>query len=671
MSIDFEKLYSSLTTEKLNETQKRAILNDLADITDERAKKTLELLSHDKSTAIKLLASSYLKKNFSGDTAAARPASSQSGISGAGSARTAQQDTGSADLQSGKGSALKSNGIELIKSIDAEFFKSVIAPFIAIIILGLFSPQVPAFFFFMLYLGLIISVSLFYDRHIALPVTATACVLSMILYAVNFTVNFRPTILLILTFLAVSYFISSITTDLRDKLSNSKTVVDDFKIQIMQLKKLIDKKKDTAEIEKDMDELSKLKLNLTAKSRKLNEVLIQIHELISNQKTDEIIDRLIKILTRQLEAKTISLWIYDSKSQIVYPMGFSDKHPLAQRYSQMNIPIEYSTPITAVANRGGIYTKSDLAKISQEDPFSNEFEIKTEFVVAMNAGNKIVGIINCEEVSEGFELTEEVKRLIKLTADVSAWALKNAGDLELSKKDLQNIKNVSEKEREEKKKIRSIFDKFVSPKVIENIMNNPDALALGGKRRNVTLFFADIRGFTSMSEAMADRPEIVLEIVNRFHSAMTDIIIAKGGTVDKYIGDALMAIFGAPVSNDVAKDALAAVSAAVLIREECTKLREQLIAEGKTAVNVGIGLNTGEAVIGMVGSTKMMNYTAIGDTVNTAARIESKAGPGEVLISKATYNYIKSSINIKEHEALVVKGKKEPLEVFEVVDVIS
>ena len=169
-----------------------------------------------------------------------------------------------------------------------------------------------------------------------------------------------------------------------------------------------------------------------------------------------------------------------------------------------------------------------------------------------------------------------------------------------------------------------------------------------------------------MSETLAGNPEVVLDIVNRFHSAMTDIILANGGTIDKYIGDALMALFGAPMSTKVEDDAYNTIAAAIAIKNECAKIREQLIREGKTAVNVGIGINTGDVVVGMVGSTKMMNYTAIGDAVNTAARIEANAGAGQVLISRATYELVKDRVQVKTLDAIMVKGKREPVEIFEV-----
>lgn len=657
MAIDFDKLEKTLSGAAADAT-KRAALAELADSNEPRARKILETLARDKSTAIKLLASSYLKKNFSDAAAAAsQPSDTSHG-------HAAQQVKTAAVPVSGGAAA---GGDIFQKIFDADFVKYVVAPLGVIAILGLFSPAVPAFFFFSAYLALIITVSLYYDKQIAIPAILVICLIAMLFYAMGLIVNFRPTFLLMAVFTFIGSYISIVATDLREKNINSRSVIEDLKSQIMQLKKLIDKRKDFDETQKDMDVITKMKNDLNVKSRRLGETLIQIHELISNQKTDEIIDRVTKLFTRQIGAKSVSVWVSNPKFHSIYPLGCSEKHIDPQRYMNMNISLEEETIITKVSREGGFYTGEELRKISEYEPFSKEFDIKSEFSVSMDAGNKIIGVINCEEVFDTFELNDETKKLIKLIADVAAWALKNAGDLELSKRDLQNIKQLSDKEREEKKKIRSIFDKFVSPKVIEEIMNNPASLSLGGKRRAITMFFADIRGFTSMSETLAGNPEVVLDIVNRFHSAMTDIILANGGTIDKYIGDALMALFGAPMSTKVEDDAYNTIAAAITIKNECGKIREQLIREGKTAVNVGIGINTGDVVVGMVGSTKMMNYTAIGDAVNTAARIEANAGAGQVLISRATYELVKDRVQVKTLDAIMVKGKREPVEIFEVM----
>lgn len=680
MTIDFEKLQSMITG-STSEAQKRSVLSSLADSNDSRAKKILETLAADKNTAIRLLASSYLKKNFSSESApsAAAPSEAPQKPQPAPHHREhrapqpspqAAQHAAPEQHQPAPTVSAASNAekFDIARIINFEFAKMVLIPLAVTIVLGLFSPAVPPFFFLALYLGIVISVSLFYDVQIALPTTVLICVLSVTLYSLNLIVNFRPTILLMVIFVVISFVVSLVTTELRVQVINSRAVSEDFKQQIMQLKKLIDKKRDVEDIQRDMDQVAKMKNDLTTRSRRMNEVFIQIHEIISSQKTDEIVERVTKLLSRQIGAKSISVWVSNPKFHTIYPVGFSERHVAPLKYMEMNIPLEENTVVTKVGLEGGFFTAEDFRKFSEYEPFSKEFDLKSEFAVSMDAGNRIVGVINCEEVGESFELNEDSKKLIKLISDVAAWALKNAGDLELSQRDLQNIKKLSDKEREEKKKIRSIFDKFVSPKVIEEIMNDPSSLVLGGKRRMITIFFADIRGFTSMSETLVDKPEMVLEIVNRFHSAMTDVIISKGGTIDKYIGDATMALFGAPMAQTAKADAMSAIESAMAIRQECLKIREQLIKEGKTAVNVGIGINTGEVVVGMVGSTKMMNYTAIGDAVNTAARIESKAEAGQVIVSKATYELIKECVKVRELEPMTVKGKKEPLSVYEVLE---
>ena len=662
MSIDFDKIDKSLA-QGPTETLKRAALAELAESAEPRAKKILETLARDKSMAIKLLASSYLKKNFPDGAAVSAAASPAENSTPAQSPSAIKTQAASAAASS---AASQSGGDIFQKIFDADFIKYAVTPLIIIAVLGLFSPFIPAFFFFSAYLLLIITISLFYDKQIAIPSVLAVCLIAMLFYAMGLVINFRPTFLLMTVFTLIGSYISIVATELREKNINSRSVVEDLKSQLMQMRKLIDKRKDFDEAQKDMDLVTKMKNDLNVKSRRLGETLIQIHELISSQKTDEIIDRVTKLLARQIGAKSVSVWISNSKFHSIYPLGCSEKHIDPQRYMNMNISLDEETIITKVSREGGFYTGGELKKIAEYEPFSAEFDIKSEFCASMDAGNKIIGVINCEEVSDTFELNDESKKLIKLIADVAAWALKNAGDLELSKRDLQNIKQLSDKEREEKKKIRSIFDKFVSPKVIEEIMNNPSGLSLGGKRRAITMFFADIRGFTSMSETLAGNPEVVLDVVNRFHSSMTDIILANGGTIDKYIGDALMALFGAPMSSKIEDDAYNTIAAAMAIKTECLKIREKLIHEGKTPVNVGIGINTGEVVVGMVGSTKMMNYTAIGDAVNTAARIEANAAGGQVLISRATYELVKDRITVNTLDAIMVKGKREAVEIFEV-----
>ncbi|MCD4814396.1 adenylate/guanylate cyclase domain-containing protein [bacterium] len=214
--------------------------------------------------------------------------------------------------------------------------------------------------------------------------------------------------------------------------------------------------------------------------------------------------------------------------------------------------------------------------------------------------------------------------------------------------------------------IKGMFSRYVSPKVVDQLVRDPNAeLKLGGTRQLVTVLFADVRGFTTMSEQLS--AEEVVELLNEYFQTWTDIIFKHDGTVDKFIGDAVMAIFGAPVAH--ADDARRALRAALDMREALAGLQEKWKSEGKRSFNIGVGLNTGEAIVGNIGSQQAMGYTVIGDTVNVAARLESKTKDfgAFLLISESTYAAVKDIAEVKEHQGVTVKGKAAAFSVYEVL----
>lgn len=211
---------------------------------------------------------------------------------------------------------------------------------------------------------------------------------------------------------------------------------------------------------------------------------------------------------------------------------------------------------------------------------------------------------------------------------------------------------------------RANYSRFMPEYVVKQLLENPDSFRLGGVNQQITVLFADIRGFTSLSES--ENPEKVVGLLNRYFTAMSEIIFAHGGTLDKYIGDGLMAIFGAP--NVGANDAGNALKTAAAMQKKIVLLNEELRAEGFNEIGVGIGLHTGEATVGYIGSEKRSEYTAIGDTVNLAARLEQNALPGQILISEATANACRDAISFPliTHKPLTVKNRVQPVSLFEV-----
>ena len=214
-------------------------------------------------------------------------------------------------------------------------------------------------------------------------------------------------------------------------------------------------------------------------------------------------------------------------------------------------------------------------------------------------------------------------------------------------------------------RVRGTFGRYMAPPVIKKILDEGEGdLKLGGQRRSVSVLFVDIRGFTSMSEGAP--PEEVVLILNEYLDLVASCIHRHGGTLDKFIGDAAMAIWNAPY--DTEDYTLAAVRAALDMQREAAPLEQKLFEKYGQSIRFGIGVNSGEAIIGNIGAAFRMDYTAIGDTVNIAARLESNAKPGQILVSRAAAeNLGESDISLNYLGKLKVKGKNEEIEVFEAV----
>ena len=209
---------------------------------------------------------------------------------------------------------------------------------------------------------------------------------------------------------------------------------------------------------------------------------------------------------------------------------------------------------------------------------------------------------------------------------------------------------------------RANYSRFLPEYVVKQMLENPESFKLGGVNQTITILFADIRGFTSISEHAP--PEKIVSLLNRYFSAMTDIIFAHGGTLDKYLGDGLMALFGAPTTTP--EDASNALNAAVAMQRRLLGINMELRQEGLSEVGVGIGLHTGEVIVGYIGSERRSEYTAIGDSVNTASRLESNAKGGEILLSDATAKAARSRYKLQPRDPITVKNREQPVVLWEV-----
>ena len=228
--------------------------------------------------------------------------------------------------------------------------------------------------------------------------------------------------------------------------------------------------------------------------------------------------------------------------------------------------------------------------------------------------------------------------------------------------DLTESFNEMAKSLHEKEKIKRAFSSYVARQVVDEILKHPDEYTFSGERRNVTVIFCDMRGFTPLTERLP--PEEVVAALNDFYSLMIDLTIKNEGYLNKFLGDAVMAIFGAPTAYP--DHCMRAVKTALAMQSAVAELSARRVTQGKDAMSIGIGISAGEAVAGSVGTEFQTEYTVIGDRVNLAARLESNAKPGQILVSEETYRQVADQVIANCLGPMSVKGKEEPVTVFEI-----
>ena len=220
-------------------------------------------------------------------------------------------------------------------------------------------------------------------------------------------------------------------------------------------------------------------------------------------------------------------------------------------------------------------------------------------------------------------------------------------------------------EEKEKKKIRGAFQYYLTSSVINEMLKDPSKLKLGGDKKNLTVLFSDIRGFTSFSETMT--PEQLVHLLNEYLTAMTDIVFKYDGLLDKYMGDAIMAVYGAPL--DQPDHALRACRTALDMMKELKKLQKKWAEEGQPILDIGIGISSGDMVVGNMGSQMRFDYTVMGDSVNLGSRLESinKEYGTNIIISEYTYEAVKDVLLCRELDSVRVKGKNLPVKIYELL----
>jgi adenylate cyclase len=265
----------------------------------------------------------------------------------------------------------------------------------------------------------------------------------------------------------------------------------------------------------------------------------------------------------------------------------------------------------------------------------------------MASGDRILGLLYVDSVTAANSFSDEDLQFLVAFSGLVAIGIRNSRYAEQVRREAL---------------VRSNFERYFAPNIAAEIAQQDTAVPLGGDRRPITVLFSDIRGFTSMAESMG--PDAIAQLLTEYFSEMVEIIFEHGGTLDKFVGDAIMALWGAPIAH--ADDPDRALRAAVAMQHGVRRLNERWALAGRPEIGVGIGINYGEAFAGNIGSHRRLEYTVIGDAVNVANRLCSEAGPGEILVSEALCQVVKDLADYEYLPAMALRGRTRSVQVFKV-----
>ena len=332
-----------------------------------------------------------------------------------------------------------------------------------------------------------------------------------------------------------------------------------------------------------------------------------------------------------------------------------DKGEMIPRYvktrsarSDSNIVLSRTVMQEVVANKAAVLS-SDATMDSR---FSGAHSIimqgiRSTMTLPLLHGPELLGIMHLDSLFTSNAFTEKDLQICTGMAAQAAIAI-------------QNARLASRIEREAQ--TRAQISRLIAPSVVEQVVKGELSIEKGGRLNEITMLFTDIRGFTSMSDGRA--PEEVVNTLNEYFEVMVDILFQYTGTLDKFVGDEIIGLFGAPIAIDDAP--FKAVSCALSMMQALAEFNRTRASEGLPAINIGAGINTGKVITGSIGSTRALQYTAIGGPMNVASRLVSLASPGQIVISESTYRYVADRIDATELPAVKVKGVAAEQKIYQV-----
>ncbi|MGQ0766618.1 MAG: adenylate/guanylate cyclase domain-containing protein [Gemmatimonadota bacterium] len=355
---------------------------------------------------------------------------------------------------------------------------------------------------------------------------------------------------------------------------------------------------------------------------------------------DELLERTVAFTFRLLDVDLVAVLLGDDASRLETGIA------RARDGVSGTVPPEISPALVATVMEQKVAVLSDSQDTLRPTPSSALAGPGSAACTPLVGGNgRVVGVVYVESATPSTRVSDEDLDFLVAFAGIVAVALDNF--------------RFGERVRREAL-VRENFERFFTPHIADRIASLPQSVVLGGERRVVAVLFADIRGFTPLAATMA--PDETAALLNEFFSEMVECVFRHGGTLDKFLGDAVMAQWGAPLSD--AGDADRALNSARDMLTAVASLGERRRSQGKAAIEIGIGLNYGEVFAGFTGSERRLEYTVIGDTVNTASRLCAWAEGQEILMSAAMREAVSDGKRIVEREPLMLRGKTEAVRVF-------
>ena len=532
------------------------------------------------------------------------------------------------------------------------------------------------FFFYLVYLCTGVYFSRFESRR-SLPAALVIAMWPVLLYSVNAS-GFRPTPY----FIASVFFVGGIATLINDRFISRAGE------QAILIKKLQDElrsgagRKAPPGVNVDQDAFSaRIKDAQDANKQmrvRFSELFMQLRQMSTKLMERDIFSSIYRVLGRGLQVHSAEIFfLTDDGTQLFVAGAFErDGENILETRPDVVLPNDGRNLLSfCLKERKRALTNDEIAADPTLKGLADRSTPKTVFCAPLVHEDGIRGLVNVSH-TEHPKLDDLERQIFQAVVSIAGMAFSNANTFLLTREQLTSTMKQAQsaqKQLRDKEAIhvrekidwvrkRKALERFMDKNVAAEVLKNPDRTL--SNRIPITVLLADLRGFTSLSERLP--PNETVGILNEYFTALTPVIFEYGGTLDKYIGDEIMALFGPP-KPDIAKNAQRAILCALKMRKAFHGLQKIWKEQRGLDIEMGIALNTGEAIVGFVGSENLTNYTAIGDTVNTAARLEGITGPGRIMVTKATYDFVGKFCEAKFIGSQPFKGKSKAIDVFEIL----